>query len=109
MKVVVNDPMPGLRDKQIEDVNRHFNSLAASNLHRDLAHAHKRAEAAAVVAGTIASAEFQAEADLRGITAAELAEQITAKPNGAAQRELQRQQMLARIAAAQTPDDLAAI
>jgi hypothetical protein len=108
MRVVLGalDPMPALRQAKADAVNRSFNMMASDNLHRDQAHAHKRAEAAAVTAGAGPSVEFQAEAELRGIAAVELAALIAAKPNTAAQRELRRQMIMAVIAAAKTPAEL---
>ena len=105
MKLTI-DPMPVLRDHAAYRVNQHFNVLASDNLHREQAHAHKRGEAAAIIAGAAPSAEFQAEAELRGITAAELAMLVLAKPNDAAQRELRRQRLLRRIAAIARPAEL---
>ena len=100
------DPMPVLRDHAAHRVNQHFNMLAGDNLHRDQAHAHKRGEAAAIVAGAVPSVEFQAEAELRMITAAELANRILAMPNSAARRELDRQRLLLRIAVIALPAEL---
>lgn len=108
------DVMPALRRARVEAVNRSFNAIAAEQLHRDQAHAAKRAEASAIVAGVasadpfgpVASDEFAAEAALRNIAVIELAQLVLSKPNEAAQRELRRQQIMARIEAAATPADL---
>jgi hypothetical protein len=105
MKLVL-DPMPALRDLTTHRVNAHFNDIATGNLHRDQAHALKRDQAAQVAAGGAAPAEFAAEADLRGLTAQALATLVLSKGNSAAQRELDRQKILAKIAAAVTPAEL---
>ena len=101
------DPMPALRDHAAYKMNQYFNTLASDNLHRDQAHANKRAQAAAVAAGEMPSAEFQAEAELRCISAAELAQEILLKPNDMAQRELNRQKLMLRIAKITLPSELA--
>lgn len=108
MRVILGalDPMPALRLAKAEAVNRNFNTWALENTQRDQAHAAKRTEAREVTAGAVASAEFQAEADLRSITALELATLILSKSNAAAARELHRQTIMVRIDAAATPADL---
>lgn len=103
------DPMPGLRAAAEVQINCYFNRIAADNVHRDAAHAAKRTEAREIATGAVASAEFQAEADLRGLSAAEMAALILSKPNAAAARELHRQKVMARIATITTPAYLAAL
>lgn len=105
MRIVV-DPMPALRAAAVAKVNERFNYLASQNLHRDAAHAHKRAVAAAVIAGEVPPAEFAAEAALRGVEPKWLAFDIESRPNESAQRELARQTELLAIAAAARPDQL---
>ena len=100
------DPMPALREARKAAVNENFSKIAATNLQRDMAHAAKRIEAQAIVGGAVASAEFAAEAELRGITPLELANVVLSKPNEAAQRELRRQQIHALIEAAKTEPEL---
>lgn len=109
MKLILNDPMPALRLARAEAVNRNFNAIAMENLHRDHAHAEKRAAAMAIVAGAAPGADFQAEADLRCISALDLARLISDKPNNAAARELHRQTVMMKIANASTPGDLETI
>jgi hypothetical protein len=101
--ITINNPMLALRQAKVEAVNRSFNVIAAENLQRDLAHAQKRAWAA------VEDQRLQAEADLRGITVAELSALILSKPDTAAERELRRQQVMALIDRAQTPPELDAI
>lgn len=105
MRIVV-DPMPALRAAAVAKVNERYNWLASQNLHRDAAHAHKRAVANSVVNGTEPPAEFADEAALRSITSRAFAEIVTSKPNEAAQRELARQTELLAIEAATHPDQL---
>jgi hypothetical protein len=103
---IAGSPMAALRAAAIVKVNERYNALATQNVHRDAAHAHKRAVAAAVIAGAEAPAEFSAEAALRNVSPLALAELIASKPNDAAQRELARQTELLTIAGALRPDQL---
>jgi hypothetical protein len=103
MRITVNDPMAALRADRAERVNRNFSTIAADRLHLDSAHAQKRVWAASQ------DDRLKPEADLRGITVAELAAQIMAKPDHAAARELSRQKIMMRIDAARTPEELQAI
>lgn len=105
MKIIFS-PMPALRAEATRKVNERYNALAGTNIHRDAAHAHKRAVAASVIAGSAPTAEFAAEAALRNVTPFALAQDIASRPNEAAQRELDRQRALLAIAAANTPADL---
>jgi hypothetical protein len=105
MKLVI-DPMPALRDHTTHRVNMHFNRDAAANLHRDQSHALKRVYAAQIAAGGAVPAEFEAEAGLRGLTSQALAELVLSKGNSLAERELDRQKILAKIAVATTPAEL---
>lgn len=108
MKLII-DPMPVLRQAKADEITMRFNKLAAGNAHTDAAYAHKRLVAAAVAAGSAPTAELQAEACMRKMTALELARLILAKPNVVAQRELQRQELLARVTVALTPGELETI
>jgi hypothetical protein len=97
------DPMPMLRQRKVDEVNRQFRMTAADNLHRDQAHAQKRLWAATN------DERLKGEADLRGMTVARLSAVILGKPDELAVREASRQVLLARIAACTTPQDLDAI
>lgn len=103
---IVADPMPALRAAAVAKVNERYNYLAAQELHRDTAHAWKRAVAPLVIAGGDAPAEFAAEAVMLGMSTMAFAEMIATKPNAAAQRELARQTELQAIAVATRPDQL---
>lgn len=103
------DPMPVLRTAATETVNDRFNAEAQTSIHRDQAHAEKRAIATTVSAGGSPSPEFTAEATLRAVTPTALAALVLSKPNLAAQRELARQQIMVRIDAATTPAEIADI
>lgn len=92
------DPMPALRAARKDKVNAAFNSTAQSHVAQ--AHAQKRLWA------TTNDPALQPEADLRGITVAELAAIILAKPDTFADRELQRQKIMMRVDAATTPQEL---
>jgi hypothetical protein len=100
MKLTI-DPMPALRAARKERVNAAFNSTAQS--HVEQAHAIKRQWA------VCNDARLEPEAQLRGITVAELAALIRSKPDAFAERELRRQQIMLAIDAAQTPQELDAI
>lgn len=95
------DPMPALRAARKERVNAAFNQLAQS--HVALAHAQKRLWA------TTQDERLRPEADLRGVSVAELAALILAKPDTFAERELHRQSIMLAIDAAMTPQELDAI
>ncbi len=83
------------------EVNAAFNAKAQS--HVAMAHAQKRAWAATQ------DARLQPEAELRGISVAELAALILSKPDEVAERELQRQRIMLHIDAATTSAELDAI
>lgn len=100
MKLTI-DPMPALRASRKERVNANFNSLA--NMHVEQAHAQKRLWAATQ------DDRLKPEADLRGITVAELSAMILAKPDVVAERELRRQRIMMAIEAAKTPAELDSI
>ncbi|WP_316214283.1 hypothetical protein [Bradyrhizobium sp. SZCCHNR2032] len=97
------DPMPVLRQAKADEVTMRFNQMAAARTHTDQAYAQKRAWA------EVCDARLQPEAELRGMTVLELAAAILAKPDTVAARELQRVQLLRRIAASTTPAELNAI
>ncbi|WP_454629508.1 hypothetical protein [Bradyrhizobium cenepequi] len=95
------DPMPALRAARKAAVNDNFNAANAS--HVEQAHLQKRLWAQTL------DDRLKPEADLRGITVAELAAIILAKPDTFAARELVRQSIMIQIDAATTPAELAAI
>lgn len=97
MKISI-DPMPALRAARKEKVNAAFNMSAQSHVAQ--AHAQKR------VWAMTNDPALQPEADLRGITVAELSAIILAKPDAFADRELQRQRIMLAIDAARTPAEL---
>lgn len=94
------DPMVELREQRKAKVNENFNAIATANAHLDAAYAQKRQWAETL------DERLKPEADLRGITVAELAELILSKPDLVAAREYERQQIMARIDAAATPAEL---
>lgn len=94
------DPMVALREQRKEKVNQSFNTISASNAHLDQAYNQKRQWAATQ------DERLKPEADLRGMTVAELAAVILSKPDLVAAREYERQQIMARIDAAATPAEL---
>jgi hypothetical protein len=94
------DPMPFLRQAMKDRVNAGFSTSAASTLHADQAHTQKRAWA------EVQDQRLKPEADLRGISVADLAALILSKPDTIAERELRRQQIMMRIEAATTPQEL---
>jgi hypothetical protein len=100
MKLVI-DPMPALREVATLRVNEYFNTLAINNVHRDQAHAQKREWAKSGQLDKLAP-----EATLRGMQPNDFATVIASKSDAAADRELWRQTILLRIAAAQTPEEL---
>lgn len=98
------DPMPTKRAEAIEAVNARFHAM--SNSHRDHAHAHKRFMALSFLAGEPAADLLIGEAKLRGVTTKALAQTIVSKPNEVARRELKRQELLLKIEAATTLEEL---
>jgi hypothetical protein len=100
MKLTI-DPMPLLRDVATQRINEAFNTDAVRNIHRDQAHAQKREW---VISGQLD--KLAPEAALRGMQPADLATVIAGKSDAVADRELQRQTILLRIAAAKTPAEL---
>lgn len=103
MKIVL-DPMPALRAAAAAKVNAYFDAKAQP--HREAAHAAKRA---AANAGPPYPVWFEQEANLRGITPDILSSIVLSKPDMVGERELERQQILARIAVAATPDALSGV
>lgn len=97
MKISV-DPMPAARQTRKDRVNAAFDSQAQS--HVSQAHAQKRAWAATE------DDRLKPEADLRGITVAELSTLILSKPDLLAERELRRQKIMLAIESAQTPVEI---
>ncbi len=98
---LVLDPMPAARQARKDAVNKAFDTAAQSHVAQ--AHAVKRAWAATQ------DARLQPEADLRGVTVAELSALILSKPDTFAERELQRQRIMMAIEAARTPAELDAL
>ncbi len=106
------DPFPDRKTAAIAQVNAHFASVAASVAMQESAWTRKREIARAVRAGDWAGMAIAKEAELRGLTPAQLADLILSKPDPAAladARELRRQTALLAIDAAQTPAELDAI
>jgi len=97
MKLVL-DPMPAARQARKDAVNTAFNTSAQSHVAQ--AHAAKRAWA------ETQDERLKPEADLRGVTVAELSALILSKPDAFAERELHRQRIMRAIEAARTPDEL---
>lgn len=98
------DLMSVLIAERKERVNKAFAQRATEDLHRDLAHAQKLQWAYSL------DDRLQREANLRGISITQLRDMILAKASDAiADREYQRQQIMARIEACRTPDELDAI
>ncbi|WP_420132595.1 hypothetical protein [Rhodopseudomonas sp.] len=101
------DPMPAAREQAKRKVDGAFNREAAAAAHLDAAYAVKRDLARRAVAGDEAAvAALADEAQLRGISAADLAADIITKPDTLADREARRQALLAQIRAAATPGEL---
>ncbi|MGO3934768.1 hypothetical protein [Rhodopseudomonas pseudopalustris] len=99
------DPMPALRDAAKARVDRSFNTEAAAMAHQDAAYAAKRDLAARALAGDL-SELMLVEAELRGVSVADLASDILTKPETVAAREMRRQTVLAAIRNAATPAEL---
>lgn len=92
------DPMPAARQAQKDRVNAAFNAVSQS--HVEMAHAQKRLWA------ETEDEKLKPEADLRGVSVSELASLILSKPDRLAERELERQKIMAAIEAARTIEDL---
>lgn len=103
------DPLPNLRLAAEDKINQHFNEISKTFLHRDKAHASKRAIAESVVNGGASTDEFVEEATLRGLSPLDLAKLILSKPDTLAARELQRQKLMIAIQSAGTPEALDAL
>lgn len=105
------DPMSTLRANATATINDAANARALADLHRNQAHAWKRETAAAVAAGAELDADhpFAGEAALRGLSLAEFAELILAKPVETDMLELARQRHLLALETVATPDEVMAI
>lgn len=98
------DPMPAQRARAVSRVNMFFNGLAQP--HREAAWARKREIAKA---GAPYPEWFNGEAELRGISAETLAAIVLEKRDPVEDRELRRQRLLVRIAAAKKPTEIEAL
>jgi hypothetical protein len=106
------DPFPEQKTAAVAAVNAHFVALGASVAMQEAAWKRKREIACAVKAGDLAGMAIAKEAELRGLTAAQLADLILSKPDPATladARELRRQTALLAIDAAKTPSELETI
>jgi hypothetical protein len=111
MKVELQSSMTSRIASAQESINAHFASVGAQSAAIDAIHTRKREIAADVKAGQAAPDAFQQEAELRGVTADDLADLILSKPCpivAADERELQRQRILLAVEAAKTPADIEA-
>lgn len=106
---IMIDPMPGLRQQRIDNVNQAFATHVGNNVHRHLAHERKRQQAEAIVNGGTPGASFSAEADLRGLIPIDLAYLVLSKSSELDDIELKRQQILSKIQVAKTPEELMAV
>ena len=97
------DPMPALREALMERIDAAFNAEGARFSHVERAHAEKRKWA------EVNDVRLKPEADLRGISVADLAALILTKPDELAVREARRMEIKQRIRAATTPQELDAI
>lgn len=102
------DVMPAARADAERRLNEHFNRLASAELHRDQAHRQKRETAADVLSGEpLPEAHpFAQEAVLRGLTVQAFATDIANRPDNVQIREIVRQRLMLRIAAASTPAEI---
>jgi hypothetical protein len=109
---VLLDPFPERKAAAVAAVNAHFVALAASVAMQEAAWKRKREIARGVKAGDWAGMAIAKEAELRGISPAQLADLILSKPDPATladARELNRQTALLAIDAAKTPSELETI
>jgi hypothetical protein len=97
------DPMPALRQALMDRIDAGFNAEGARLSHVERAHAEKRRWAEAN------DVRLKPEADLRGISVADLSALILSKPDELAEREARRMQIKQRIRDATTPQELDAI
>lgn len=101
------DPLAPMREIAVARVNGYYNRKAQDLLHKEKAYPEKRAAAETLLSGGTATDELIAEAALTGITVEELAQTIVSKPVvSTAQRELERQQVMHKIATIGTPKEL---
>lgn len=100
------DPMPSLREKATVRINSYFASLIDP---RESIWRIKRTVAYVVQNGGTVPDEFAAEADLRGLSALELADLILSKEDPAPGRELARQRALFAVENAESQPELDAI
>lgn len=106
---IVMDPMPKRRAEAKDEINSHFNGIAAGNAHRFKAHIRKWEVAALVLdqGATIPDGHpFAQEAALRGLSVTDFAKLIASKPHAIDANELHRQKTLIAVEAAATPADI---
>ncbi len=105
--MVMIDPMAPMRALATSKVNDYYNRLAQGLLHKEKAYPEKRAAAETLLSGGAATDELTAEAALIGVSVEELAQTIVSKPViSSAQRELERQKVMHKIATIGTPKEL---
>lgn len=104
--IKASDPMPTIRKTAMAKVDVVFNQLALEHLHRDHAHASKRAVAGLVAAGGASTPEFATEAMDRGLRPVEMAALVLSMPDNHARRELARQTVMLKIERASTTAEI---
>lgn len=100
MKIKLN-PMEQLVKRAERRINFH-KAVSA----QDLAHDRKRQLAKAVMAGSSPTLEFEQAARIEGKTPQELAALIMSKPDVMMQRENSRRELVMKVRAAKTPEEL---
>lgn len=105
------DPMAKPRAACVEKVNARFAAMESAATHKERVYIRKREIAASVMEGVRLADDhpFAEEARLRGLPQEEFARDVIYKPDvssAADARELERQRILLRLAAAKEPEEL---
>lgn len=106
MRISVQSSMPARKAEAGAVVEDQFNREAAASVQKDMEYRRKKEIAETVLSGGDAPAEFAEEAALMGVTVADLAATIQAKPDTIMDRAIRRRRAILAVRKAATVDEL---
>ena len=106
MKISIQSSLPARKSEAESVINDWFNREAASSVQKDMEYRRKKEIAESVLAGGAAPAEFAEEAGLMGISVADLAAMIQAKPDTIMDRAIRRRRAILAARNATSVDEL---
>lgn len=106
MKIAIQSSLPARKTEAETAINDWYNRDAAGSVQKDMEYRRKKEIADAVLSGVEAPAEFTEEASLMGISAADLAAMIQAKPDTIMDRAIRRRRAVLAARNATSVDEL---